>query len=102
MTKVNKMMINVTNKQVKQVVRNFPHYLGDCLIVNYCTQLGVFNILRIEAIVANQVRYLDIIINSDTNDFLGLGQCSDKTTDFTISCNICKTLSLVAYMKEAY
>ena len=95
-------MINVTNKQVKQIVRNFPHYLGDCLIVNNCTQSGVFNILRTEAIIANQVRYLDIIVNSDTNEFLGLGGTSDTTMDFTISCNICKTLSLVAYMKEAY
>ena len=91
----------VINKQVKQVVRNFPHYLGDCLIVNNCTE-SIFNILRVEAIIANQVRYLDIIVDSDTNQFLALGQCSDKTYNFTISCNICKTLSLVAYMKEAY
>lgn len=94
-------MTNVTNKQVKQIVHNFPHYLGDCLIVNNCTE-SIFNILRIEAIVANQVKYLDIIIDSDTNEFLGLGGIADTTIDFRVSVNMCKTISLVAYMKEAF
>lgn len=89
------------NKQVKQVVKNFPTYLGDCLIVNDCTE-SVFNILRIECIVAGQVSYLDLIVNRDTNEFLGLGGTADSTIDFRVSVNMCKALSLVAYMKEAY
>lgn len=91
----------VVNKQVKQVVKKFPHYLGDCLIVNNCTE-SVFNILRIEAIMVNQVRYLDIIVNQDTNQFVGLGGIADSTIDFRVSVNMCKSYSLAAYMKEAY
>ncbi len=94
-------MSNVINKQVKQVVKNFPHYLGDCLIVNNCTE-SIYNILRLEAIVANQVRYLDIIVNQDTNQFLGLGGTVDTTIDFRVSVNMCKSYSLAAYMKEAF
>jgi hypothetical protein len=96
------MLSTVIDKQVKQVVKNFPTYLGDCLIVNNCTVNLTYKILRIEAIVAKQVRYLDLIVDAETNQFLGLGQASDKKYDFSISGNICKSYSLAAYMKEAF
>ena len=89
------------DKQVKQVVKNFPHYLGDCLIVNNCTEFP-YNILRVEAIIAQQVHYIDLIVNQDTHQFLGLGATADSMIDFRVSVNMCKTLSLVAYMKEAF
>ena len=100
MTKVNK-MTNVTNKQVKQVVQNAPYYLGESLIINNCTE-SIYNILRVKVIVANQPYCIDLIVDKDTNRFLALGETSDKAYNFAISCNICKTLSLIAYMKEAY
>lgn len=93
--------MSVINQQVKSVIQNAPYYLGDCLIVNNCTE-SIYNILRIEVVVASQVRYLDLIVNQDTNQFLGLGGTADSTIDFRVSVNMCKTLSLVAYMKEAY
>ena len=89
------------NSQVKQIIKNFPHYLGDCLIVNNCTE-SVFNILRVEAIVAKQVRYIDLIVDRDTNQYLGLGGTADTQFNFQVSVNMCKTLSLVAYMREAF
>lgn len=55
----------MVNKQVKQVMSNFPYYLGDYSIVkktNFTTQLGSeFEIYRIEIIVGDVVRYLDLI-----------------------------------------
>lgn len=93
--------MSVINRQVKHIVIGAPYYLWDNLIVNNCTESGVFNILRIEVIVAGQVRYLDLITDTDTKRFLGLGQCSDKTTGFSISINMCKTYSIVAYMEDA-
>lgn len=94
--------MSVINKQVKHVIQNAPYYLWDNLIVNNYTESGgVFNILRIEVIVAGQVRYIDLITETDTKRFLGLGQCSDKTTDFSISVNMCKTYSIVAYIEAS-
>ena len=89
------------NSQVKQTVKNFPHYLGDCLIVNNCTE-SVFNILRIELLLVGQIRYIDLIVERDTNQYLGLGGTADTMINFQVSMNMCKTLSLVAYMKEAF
>lgn len=89
------------NSQVKQIVKNFPHYLGDCLIVNNCTE-SVFNILRVEVVVAKQVRYIDLIVSLDTNQYLGLGGTADTTIDFRVSVNMCKSYSLTAYMKEVF
>jgi len=92
--------MTVLNKQVKQVVPDAPYYFWDCLIVNNCTE-SVFNILRIEVIVAGQVRYLDLITDTFSKRFLGLGGTSDKTYGFDISINMCKTYSIVAYMEDA-
>jgi hypothetical protein len=94
------MITSVTNKQVKQVVPTAPYYFWDSLIVNNCTE-SVFNILRVEVIVAGQVRYLDLIIETDSKRFLGLGGTADSTIDFRVSVNMCKTYSLVAYMEDA-
>ena len=97
--------MSVVNKQIKSVAKNFPYYLGDCLIVNNCSLdagSNSYNILRIEALIRGQVTYLDLIIHSQTNQSLTLGQRSDKQFDFNVSINICKTLDLVGYMKEAY
>lgn len=92
--------MSVINKQVKYVVPTAPCYFWDNLIVNNYTE-SVFNILRVEVIVAGQVRYLDLIIETDSKRFLGLGGTSNGMTDFSVSINMCKTYSLVAYMEDA-
>jgi hypothetical protein len=97
--------MSVVNKQIKSVAKNFPYYLGNCLIVNNCpvdAGSNSYNILRVEALIKGHVKYLDVIIDGETQVFLGLGQCSDKQFDFDVSINICKTLNLVDYLEEAY
>lgn len=102
--------MSVFNKQVKHVVQDVPYYLGDCLVINFTDyqwetwtlKSQVFEILRVEVIVAREIYYLDLIVDADSYKFLGLGQCSDKEFDFTISINICKSLAIQKYMEEAY
>jgi hypothetical protein len=95
-------------KQVKHVIQNAPYYLWDNLIVGSfnCFDTGEFTILRVEVIVTmNQyyplVKYIDLIVKTDTNQFVGFGEISDKTLGFDISVNICKTFITLEYIKEA-
>lgn len=102
-------------KQVKQVVKDFPYYLGDCLViqvVKYETPLLVegesfdFEIYRVEILARYNTRYLDII--TDTNQrFLGIGEYNVAldgygSDDFKVSKSLCKSLAIQKYMEEAY
>lgn len=98
----------IVNRQVKHVIQNAPYYLGDNLIINSCnsSHTGEFTILRVEVLVTmnqckNLVRYIDLIVKTNKNEFVGFGEISDKTTDFSISVNICKTFTALEYIKEA-
>lgn len=101
--------MSVINKQVKSVMSNFPPYLGDCRVVNFTTKQWVtwtiksrvFEILRVEVLVAGENYYLDLIVDGDSYEFLGLGQSSNKQIDFSISLNVCWTLSLADYLEKA-
>lgn len=101
--------MSVINKQVKHVIQNAPYYLWDNLVINSTThqwetwtlKSQLFEILRVEVIVEREIYYLDLIVDADSYKFLGMGQCSDKQVDFTISTNICKSLAISKYMEEA-
>lgn len=92
----------MTNKQVKQVVKNFPYYLGECLVVN-ATTAEMFLVLRIEVLTERKKHYIDLVVDRKNNQFLGLGGTSDGIMeDFSFSINCCRTHALAAYLKEAF
>ena len=94
------------NKQVKHVMSNFPYYLGDCLIVkksDFTTQLGSkFEIYRIEIVVNDVVRYLDLITTT-RQCFKGVGGFyGDIRSSHRIAETICDSLAVQDYLEEIY
>jgi hypothetical protein len=97
--------LNPLGKQVKQVVRNFPYELGDCLIVSqiaYCTEWGKsYRVYRVEVYIETKKVYLDIITDTQPN-FLSLGDNYCLADNWEISLKICDSLAIQQYMKEAF
>jgi len=98
--------MSVINKQVKQVLSNFPYYLSDCLIVeksDYTTQLNrEYEIYRVEVIVKGNVGYLDLI-TTISQSFKAIGGFyRDKSSTHSIAETICESIAVQAYIEEAY
>jgi len=94
------------NKQVKHVMSNFPHYLGDYLIVKeskFTTELGSeFVIFRVEIVVNDVVRYLDLI-TTIRQCFKGIGGFyGDIRSSHRIAETICDSLAVLDYLEEFY
>lgn len=100
-------MTNVTNKQVKQVVRNFPYYLGDLSIIKvipYADHFldNLFEIYRVELVMEHKTHYLDIITNA-SQQFLGLGSNHNHpNSSFDISKRVCESLAVQKYLEDAF
>lgn len=99
--------MSVTSKQLKDVVKNFPYYLGDCLIVKVIPYADHFldirfMIYRIEFVVDHKTHYLDIITNA-SQKFLGIGE-NNNDINFSphVSKRVCESLAVQKYMEEAY
>jgi len=98
-------MSTATNKQVKQVMSNTPHYLDDYLIVketNVSTKLGSeYAIYRIEIVVVGEVvRYLDLI-TTIFQCYRGVGGFyGDIRSSHKIAETICDSLSVLDYLED--
>jgi len=92
------------NKQVKHVMSNFPHYLGDYLIVKeskLTTELGhKFEIYRVEIAVNDVVRYLDLITTIH-QCFKGVGGFyGDIRSSHRIAETICDSLAVLDFLED--
>ena len=99
-------MSNTIHKQVKHVMSSFPSYLGDYPIVKkskFTTKLGSeFEIYRIEIIVGDVVRYLDLI-TTIFQCFKGVGGFyGDIRSSHKIAQTICDSLAVLDYLEERY
>jgi len=97
-------MSTAINKQVKQIMSNFPYYLGEYLIVKetkITTHLGSeFAIYRIEIIVGDVVRYLDLI-TTVFQCFKGVGGFyGDIRSSHRIAEIMCDSLAVLDYLEE--
>lgn len=91
-------------QQVKQVIALypylFPYNLHDCLVVDsidFTTELEVdFKIYRVQVVLEDRVRYIDLITDSNHQQFLGVGGYNHSLTNiFDSSKSVCESLSLL-------
>lgn len=93
------------NKQVKSVMSNYPDYLGDYRIVKkskFTHELGdEFEIYRVEIVINDIVRYLDLI-TTIYQCFKGVGGFyGDIRSSHRIAEEICNSLAVLDYLEDS-